>query len=311
MTEKEEGTDLDVFDQAESEKVSLTEKDWVPLPGADLLTVEEADELMRWRPANVVAIVGERGGGKTTLVAEIYERFLRGPFAGFLFAGSRTLTGFERRCYLARMVSGASAPDTERTSALAGLRFFHLGLISAEGRRRGDLLISERAGESYRAARNEPAMVRGFLELAKARTVVFVLDGARIADDKRREETFSSVRNLIRASAETGAVLSQAEVQLVTTKIDLLQSEKSAYVLEAVAEFERRMERAYRHRFAKITFWRIAARDLSNNLEPAFGVAALLQSWFSPPKPPPATIATPVLRDEFDSFLLRGSSTKA
>jgi Double-GTPase 2 len=306
IAEKEEGTDLDVFEQVEREEGRPTEKDWVPLPHANLLNVEDADELMRWRAANVVAIVGERDAGKTTLVTEIYERFLRGPFAGLLFAGSRTLAGFERRCYLARLVSGASAPDTERTSVQAGLRFFHLGLASEQDGRRVDLLISERAGESYRAARNYPSITSGFLELERARTVVFVLDGARIADDNMREETFSSVRNLIRVSAETNAVSVGAEVQLVTTKIDLLRSEASAHALEAVSLFEQRMEATYGPRFAKITSWRTAARNPSGNAEPALGVAALLQSWLSPPKPHLVSIPTPALYDEFDRFLLRG-----
>ncbi len=306
MTAEEEDTDLDVFDRTEREEVAPKEKVWIPLPHADLLSIEDADELMRWRPANVVAIVGERDAGKTTLVAEIYERFLRAPFAGLMFAGSRTLAGFEKRCYLARLVSGASAPDTVRTSVQAGLRFFHLGLTSVADRQRFDLLISERAGESYRAARNDPSKASGYLELSKARTVVFALDGERIANDRMREETISSVRNLIRVAAETGSVSPQAEVQLVTTKLDWLLPETAAYALDAVEQFERRMEEGYAHRFAKFTVWRTAARGPSSLVEPAFGVAALLQSWLSPPAPTPPASAAPVLRDEFDRFLLRG-----
>jgi GTPase SAR1 family protein len=254
-------------------------------------------------------VVGERGAGKTTLITEIYERFLRGPFAGLLFAGSRTLTGFEKRCYLARLVSGAAAPDTERTSVQAGLRFFHLGLASLVSLRRVDLLISERAGESYREARNAPAKVRGFLELTKARTIVFVLDGARVANDRLREETFSSVRQLVRATAESDVISPGVEIQLVTTKIDLLQSETLAHARESVAQFEQRIKEAYGDRFTKITSWRTAARNPSANAEPALGVAPLLQSWLSPPNPPPTSIASPVLHDEFDHFLFRVRKT--
>jgi len=305
MTEEEEDTDLDVFDQTEQEQAAPKEKDWVELPHADLLSVEDADELMRWRPANLVAVVGERDAGKTTLVAEIYERFLRAPFAGLMFAGSRTLTGFEKRCYLARLVSGAAAPDTVRTSVRQGLRFFHLGLLSVADGRRHDLLISDRAGESYRAARNDPSKASGFLELSKARTVVFALDGERVANDKIREDTTSSVRNLIRIAAETGAISPSAEVQLVTTKLDLLLREAAAHALRAVDDFERRMQDEHAHRFARFTAWRTAARGPSRFVEPAFGIAPLLQSWLSPPTPNPPAIAAPVLNDEFDRLLLR------
>lgn len=305
MTEEEEDTDLDVFDRTKQEQAAPKEKDWVDLPHADLLSVEDADELMRWRPANLVAVVGERDAGKTTLVAELYERFLRAPFAGFMFAGSRTLTGFEKRCYLGRLVSGAAAPETVRTSVRQGLRFFHLGLVSAADRRRHELLISERAGESYRGARNDPSRASGFLELSKARTVVFALDGERIANDKIREDTISSVRNLIRIAAETGSISPSAEVQIVTTKLDFLIPEAAAHALRAVDDFERRMQDEHAHRFARFTAWRTAARGPSSLIEPAFGVAPLLQSWLSPPAPASSTSAAPTLNDEFDRLMLR------
>lgn len=305
MTAEEEDTDLDVFDKAAPEQVAPKEKEWTDLPHADLLGIEDADELMRWRPANLVAIVGERDAGKTTLVAEIYERFLRAPFAGLMFAGSRTLTGFEKRCYLARIRSGAAAPDTVRTSVQQGLRFFHLGLTSVTDRRRHDLLISERAGESYRAARDDPPKARGYLELSKARTIVFALDGERVVNDKIREDATSTVRNLIRIAAESGSVSPLAEVQLVTTKLDFLLPETAAHALAAVEDFERRMLDENGNRFAKFTVWRTAARGPSSLVEAAFGVAPLLLSWLSPPTPAPPVPAQPILQDEFDRLLLR------
>jgi hypothetical protein len=166
-------------------------------------------------------------------------------------------------------------------------------------------MITERAGESYRGARNNPSKLSGFLELAKARTVVFVLDGARIADDRTREEVFSSVRALIRASSETNAISASAEIQLVTTKIDLLQSQALTHAVDALAEFEQRIKGSYAQRFAKVTSWHTAARDPSGGMAPAFGVAELLQSWIFPPKALPASAVVPELHDEFDRFLLR------
>lgn len=82
----EEETDVDVFDQPESVKVQSVDPSqaWVSLPTSTMLTLEEADQLLRWRDASIVTIVGERNGGKTTLVTEIYARYLR-CFCKFIF----------------------------------------------------------------------------------------------------------------------------------------------------------------------------------------------------------------------------------
>ena len=120
--------DVDVFEQSVSEQSLGTDNAWLTLPSSAMLSVEDANELLRWRSASVVAVVGERNGGKTTLISEIYERFLRGNFADTCFCGSWSLSGFEMKSFQSRAVSGAPRPDTPRTSAQDGLRFFHLAV---------------------------------------------------------------------------------------------------------------------------------------------------------------------------------------
>ncbi|TWA92611.1 TRAFAC clade GTPase domain-containing protein [Bradyrhizobium stylosanthis] len=306
MTDTQTDSDVDVFEEAGSNELGSADPDWVGLPRCDLLSIEEADELLRWLPATLVAVVGERKSGKTTLITEIYERFLRGPFAGQMFCYSQTLLGFERKSYPSRAESRLERPDTARTSTRDGLRFFHLGLVSSSNRRRADLLITERAGEVYRDARDRPAESRTLLELLKARTVVFVLDGERIANDKTRAEAFASIRGMIRAFADAGAISGRAEIQLVTTKFDLLSAAVAAEAVGHLKEFEDRLVKAYSGRFAKVTHWRTAARDPKGQLEPAWGVTPVLRSWIDPPGSPPGASSTiPKLDDEFDRLLLR------
>jgi hypothetical protein len=124
VTDTKENSDIDVFEESGAKLQADADLDWVRLPRCDLLSIEEADELLRWRPAMLVAVVGERKSGKTTLITEIYERFLRGPFAGQSFSYSQTLLGFEKKSYRSRADSRADKPDTTRTSARDGLRFF-------------------------------------------------------------------------------------------------------------------------------------------------------------------------------------------
>jgi len=306
VTDTQINSDVDVFEETGSQEQGSADPDWVGLPRCDLLSIEEADELLRWYPATLVAVVGERKSGKTTLITEIYERFLRGPFAGQLFCYSQTLLGFERKSYPSRADSRLDKPDTARTSTRDGLRFFHLGLVSSSNRRRADLLITERAGEVYRDARDRPAESKTLLELLKARTVVFVLDGERVANDKTRAEAFASIRGMIRAFSDAGAISERAEIQLVTTKFDLLSVGAAAEAVKFLSEFEERLVKSYSGRFAKVTYWRTAARDPKGQMEPAWGVPPVLQSWINPPDQPPGpTPKIPKLDDEFDRLLLR------
>lgn len=307
MTDGKAGddADTDVFETAGNAPGNDAESRWVELPTADMLTLQKADELLRWRDASVIAIVGERNGGKTTLIAELYEHFLRGPFAGYRYSHSLSVMGFERKTFQSRAVYGGEKPDTPRTSKQDGLTFFHLA-VSDEHSLRTDLLISERAGETYREVRDRPAGASDIVEVRKARTVAFILDGERVADPLRRQEAIASVRLLARAFTDANAIPPNCEIQVVTTKWDLLNSAAMAGAREVLSNYEEQFLATYGSRFAKASAFRVAARDPEGNLEVGYGLAPLLQSWLKPaPQVAFASPALPALADEFDRLLIR------
>lgn len=298
-------TDVDVFEQSDTSTKPAQNSQWAMLPSSETLTIEEADQFLRWRNAAVIAIVGERNGGKTTLIAEIYSRFLNGSFADTLFCHSLSLRGFEKKCFQSRAESGALHPDTPRTSAQDGLSFFHLALSNASDLKRQDLLISERAGEIYREIRDKPQRATGMVEIRKASFIVLIIDGERVAAARKRHEVFASVRNIIRALVDTGNISAQAQIQLVTTKCDLLEDDSMADACEALSNFEQSIITLIDGQFEVVTF-RTAARDPRPRSEPARGLAPLLQSWLKP-----KTIREskhqqmPELTSEFDRLALR------
>jgi hypothetical protein len=306
VTETKDDRDVDVFETDEVDREGEKQVDLIKLPSADLLSTEGVDELLRRRPAYVVAILGERKGGKTTLITEIYERFLRGSFGGQLFADSQTLHGFEKKTYSSRAETGAEKPDTARTSRSDGLKFFHLGLHSERLGLRRDLLISERAGEIYREFRDNPGGDSALVELQRARTAVFILDGERVASNQARAEAFASVRGMLRAFSDHGVLPTSAEIQVVTTKFDLLSGNSASDAVSALADFEARIVKAYSDRFAKVTCWHTAARDPTGKFEPAWGVSPLLESWLNPPvSQQTPSVQLPELDNEFDRLLVR------
>lgn len=304
-SEIDSDVDVDVFEQSEAEQAADLSQRWSSLPASSMLSLEDADELLRWRAASVIAIVGERNGGKTTLVTEIYERFLRGPFADALFCHSLSLLGFEKKSFQSRAESGGARPDTPRTSAQDGLRFFHLAIADTADLCRTDLLISERAGEVYREIRDTPERAVEMIEVRKAVAVVFIIDGERVAAPRKRAEVFASVRNIVRAIVDTENIDPRAQVQLVTTKCDLLEGDEGTGAREALSQFEERITAMLKGRY-EVTTFHTAARDPEGMVEPAQGVVPLLRSWL---KPPQITVVEqldlPELSDEFDRLLLR------
>lgn len=301
--------DVDVFEEVEAGQPVLHDQRWVELPPSGMLSIDDADALLRWRPASLVAIIGERNGGKTTLVTEMYERFLRGPFAGTLFAHSLSLLGFERKTFQSRAESGAELPDTPRTSKQDGLRMFHLAVADEIDFSRTDLLISERAGEVYREIRDQPARASELLEVRKASSVALIIDGQRVLNDRLRAEVLASVRNVLRALADSNVIDPRAQVQLVTTKCDLLDADAATSARNALTEFEERTIASYASRFASIAAFRTAARDPKGLVEPARGLAPLLRSWLRPrAKPAIDALTPPVFTSEFDRLFLRRSS---
>lgn len=303
----EEETDVDVFDQPESVKVQSVDptQAWVSLPTSTMLTLEEADQLLRWRDASIITIVGERNGGKTTLVTEIYGRYLRGAFANSYFCHSLTLMGFERKSFHSRAESGRSYPDTDRTSAQDGLRFFHLALSNETDLLRRDLLISERAGEVYREIRDRPDRAVEMIEIRKATTIAFIVDGERVALPRKRSEVFSSVRNIVRVVINSGNISSQTQIQLVVTKFDLLEGDEKSQARDALASFEQTIETMLSGQF-HFEIFHTAARALHPNSEPAQGLAPLLKTWLrAKPLEHIDNPCLPELTDEFDKLLVR------
>lgn len=301
-------SDRDELEAATGGLDDAVDENRIPLPSGETLSPAEVDAFLRWRPANFVTIVGDRNSGKTTLICAIYDRFLKGPFAGYLFAGSRTLIGLEKRSHLARAESGRSQPDTPHTSLSEGLTFFHFAVVPADRiDTRSDLMLSDRAGELYRQARNNSALIAGLVEVAKAHRLVLLLDGGRVANLVERAGAMQSVRQALRAFLDGGGLDPSSIVQVVTTKIDLLADHPEKLAIEAeLKAFRERLQANFASRVTELSFWEIAARDPLGRFSPAHGVGALFADWVTTRQAvvSRSTLAGP-LQSEFDRLLLR------
>jgi len=280
----------------------------VSLPSGDALTPDEVDQFLPWRAATFVTVIGDSHSGKTTLICALYERFLKGPFAGFGFAGSRTLVALERRTHHSRVDSGRVTPETARTSHLDGLRYFHFAVaLYGHPTKRADFLLSDRSGEVYRSARNNSSVVRTLPEIPQADRIVLLLDGHRVADPVERAGAIQSVRQTLRVFLDNGALGLSSIVQIVTTKIDLIAASKDEQEIRGVlSAFRDRLNADFAPRLKSLSFHDIAARDPTNGFAPAHGLDTLVEDWATP-RPRYTSRALPplALQSEFDRLLVR------
>jgi hypothetical protein len=256
-------------------------------PSGEALTSVEALAVTRAAPTRVIVVAGPHESGKTTLVASLYERFHSGPFAGYFFAGSRTLVGFERRCHLSRRASGRETPDTERTSQAASDVLLHLTVRAEPGGSRSDLLFTDIYGEAFRQAADSTDEAEQLSVLRRADHVALLLDGAKLASLTQRQEPFSQADALLASCLEVGVLGPESQVQVLVTKSDRLRSgPRSEANVAFVAARWAWLEGRYRDRFASLEQFEVAARpEAPSLLGTAHGLDNIFPLWVSRPRP--------------------------
>jgi len=116
------------------------------------LTFNEAKFFKRTDNPAVVVFAGFFKSGKTTLISSIYEMFQNFSFAEYMFAGSKTLAGFESRCFWSRKKSNLKEPDTARTLLIDTDRYLHLRLFNSQTYKIQNILFSDLSGEMFEDA---------------------------------------------------------------------------------------------------------------------------------------------------------------
>ena len=265
---------------------------FVDLPSGEALDEIEAAQITRGGPTSVVLIAGPSGSGKTTILTCLFEAFLEAPFGNFLFAGSRTLVGFERRCHDARITSGRSMPHTPHTKVKDVVDFLHLQLARTSPNQfpRQNLLLSDVSGERFRALRDSSAAVGEMKVLRRADHLCIVIDGERLSDPGQRQAARTDARMLLRSLIEADALSSTCRVEIVVSKWDLvlacsdLETVKS-FVAETRTTLERQAEG-----LREVRYLEIAARPENESLPFAFGLPTLLRTWLEVPTAPARTL---------------------
>lgn len=278
---------------------------FIDLFAGGALNSSDAETVTLRSPARLIVFAGSEGSGKTTVLASIYERFCEGPFAGFHFAGSRSLIGFEEICYLNRITSGGSKPDTPRTIPNDEVTYYHLGISksnSLAGRRH--VLMSAVSGELFRSARNSREECARLTFLHRADLVVVLIDGERLSVPQQRENAIAEASGIVSSFLDANMVNAQSFVEFVFSKQDRIVN---AGVQDIVKRTQTKLEAKFRSRIPNLSFRCIAARpagSFDSSVED--GLAEAFASWVEPKHSLPVDSGQPIVPltgiREFDKF---------
>jgi hypothetical protein len=204
---------------------------FIAFDSGDSLGLSQANDLRAERPCRFILIAGEVRAGKSTLLAQLFGKFLKGSYEGWTFAGSKTLKAFDIVHAPSRASSGKNSPDTLRTPD-EGMRFLHLRLSHAS---RVDLLLSELSGERFKSVINGASVTDLAPVSSVADRCIVLVDGDALLSASTRGRAFDRARRMIGGLTESGGILAGTPTLLLATKADL-------WLSVAEAEVAREME---------------------------------------------------------------------
>ena len=240
------------------------------------LTVEEGHGVTGERRTKVVVLIGMVKSGKTTVLSELYERFCKGPIGGYLFAGSKTIMGFEQICYFARAVSERGVEDTDRTKIGIENNLLHLDLVRESDSQRQGILISDLSGELFKRAVDSRQNVQAIPYLRRADHVVLFADAEKLGDNSKKHHLVTQLMVLLRTCIEERRIGRNCRVALVISRHDLLPANVDGAFLETMKDRIRVRAASY---FRKpVICLELAARPQSGP-DDAYGLERLLSVW--------------------------------
>ena len=282
-----------IDDEASDDEINELDSDKTDSPDGGLIDLGQpninlyagneldyADSLRITRAAStkVVVIVGANDSGKTTLLNSIYEHFLQGAISSYLFAGSETLAPFDRRCHLSRTDSERQTEDTERTKSFSEqtmlhLRVRHNSLVTPIQ----SLLLSDIRGELFNKAIEFQTEAQRIKILKRADHLAILIDGAKLADLKQRNQAAIIAQMTLRSFLEAGMIGKQTMVEILFNKEDLMQKNDWGRIQTLLNEVEREILQKHEQSIGRISFHRIVARA-EENVETR-GIPDIFRRW--------------------------------
>ena len=169
----------------------------------------------------LIVLMGFSDYGKSTFVGSLYYYLLtKGNVGGYELYDSDTFSGFERRLYLRNIKNDEAAKSkTLRTEEddeyLLTLTFFNRSLKVKK-----QLIISDRAGETYKKYANIKDRIKKDESLPRAQRVLIMIDSTKLQSGWDVQEGY--FRQLFSGLKECEKMPKEATFTFVFNKIDLV-----------------------------------------------------------------------------------------
>lgn len=267
----------------ESRDPKPVEAELIDLADGNELSEQQALAIEIAVPTRLIVVAGPAECGKTTLLISLYELFQWGQVSGYVFTGSQTLPGFERRCHNSRIASDRATADTLRTRYEDNeAHYLHLRVSQAEAlTNRIDFLFTDLSGESFERARDSIEECQQLSFLLRTEHFMILLDGEKFAQAGKRWAIIQEAELLLRSCLDSNMLGKNTFVEVVLAKYDYLEIAPDRAELD---EIYKRVEEDFRSRFeervGRLIFEQIAARPLPNSQLPfGYGVISMLNRW--------------------------------
>ena len=182
----------------------------------------------------LIVLIGFSSYGKSTFVGSLYYYLLtKGDVGGYELYDSDTFSGFERRLYLRNIKNDETAKSKtlrteEEDEYLLTLTFYNPSL-----KEKKQLIISDRAGETYKKYVDIKDHIKKDESLPRAQRVLIMMDSTQLQTGWDVQE--GRFRQLFAGLKECGKMPKEASFTLLFNKIDLVRGNaelKSAYESE-------------------------------------------------------------------------------
>lgn len=250
----------------------------VEIASSDVMLIADLARFLRQRKPRVVALVGEHKAGKTTLISSVYEAYCKGPFADLTFAGSKTLVGFAKLHAYSLLNSGRSSPTVPRTSRNTPLAFFHMALARTR-HDIVDLIVADRSGETYAAARTGTDLIPSLEEFHLADRVCFLLDGGRLAGKDLRPAYMRQFKQMIHALRDNGALSGKPALEVLSTKFDITKHTDEAERTKLLDDYEQQIMSEFTAVDLNVSCHRICALPKADRKVGVVGLDEMIKRW--------------------------------
>jgi len=155
----------------------------------------------------------------------------------------------------------------------------HSHLALARGRRDVvDLVIADRSGETYAAARTSTDLIGTLDEFNLADRVCFLLDGGRLASKDDRTAYTRNFRQMINALHDNGALVRAGAAEILSTKLDITRRSDAADI-GFLNDFEARVVSDFARKGLAISSHEVCALPKADRSVGIVGLDDLVRRW--------------------------------